>query len=273
MIGAIIGDICGSVYEWHPVKTTQCQLFASDAFFTDDSVHTIAVATAFMDTWGREDDDADLKYEAIGKMLRYYTLLYPGRGYGGSFLEWAMSANPKPYNSFGNGSAMRVSSVGWMFDSLEETLLMAQFSAAPTHNHEEGVAGAQATAGAIYLARTGHSKDVIRDFVQNQMDYNMNRTIAGIRPHYTYDVTCQGSVPESILAFLESESFEDCIRIAISLGGDADTQAAIAGSIAEAYYGVPDWMREKAVAMLDEPLRMQLDRFEKKYRKARHAFI
>ncbi|MBO5799544.1 MAG: DUF1810 family protein [Paludibacteraceae bacterium] len=223
--GAMAGDIIGSRFEWHPNKSTDFELFSSSSKFTDDTVMTVAVA-AWLDS-----------EHSLCSLLQHYGNLYPNAGYGGRFRAWLKESNPQPYNSFGNGSAMRVSPVGWAFDTLEETLAMAAKSAEPTHNHPEGVKGAQAVAACIFLARKGKSKQEIKEYVSNKFDYDLDRTCDEIRLRYKFDVTCQGSVPESIIAFLESGDFESSVRLAVSLGGDADTQAAIAGSIAEAYYG------------------------------------
>lgn len=224
MLGAIAGDIIGSVYEGNNIKTKDFSLFQPFSTFTDDTVLTVAVADVLMINGN------------YAQTFKRYFRDYPDRGYGGSFYMWARSDRILPYNSFGNGSAMRVSPVGWAFDSLEETLQEAERSAAVTHNHLEGIKGAQATATAIYLARHRKSKEEIKFYISNNFGYNLNRTLKEIRPSYNFDVTCQGSVPESIIAFLESESYEDCLRNAVSLGGDSDTIASIAGGIAEAFY-------------------------------------
>ncbi len=229
MLGAIAGDIAGSVYEWAPVKHTDFPLYTEASRFTDDSVLTIAVAEALLDG---ED------YVAA---LQRWGQKYPDAGYGGTFIQWLFNTNPVPYNSWGNGSAMRVSPVGFAADSIDTVLREARRSAAVTHDHPEGIKGAQATALAIFLARNGASKDVIRAELEQRFGYDLGRTLDEIRPNYRFDVSCQGSVPEAIIAFLESEHFEDALRKSISLGGDSDTQACIAGGIAEAFYGgVPE---------------------------------
>ncbi len=229
MLGAMIGDIVGSVYEWHNIKTTDFVLFRSDSTFTDDTVLTVATAQALM-----TDGDYTAAYQGFARR-------YPGRGYGGNFSRWIWADDPRPYNSWGNGSAMRVSPVGFAFDTADEVLAEAERSAAVTHNHPEGIKGAQATALAILLARQGVSQAEIREEIAGRFNYDLNRKLDDIRPSYAFDVSCQGSVPEAIIAFLESESYEDAIRKAISLGGDSDTIACITGGIAEAYYGgVPE---------------------------------
>lgn len=252
MLGAIAGDIIGSVYEyeWNNIKTKKFQLFSPKAFFTDDSVLTIALA------------DAILRGNDYGETMRQYYRRYPGAGYGGMFHRWAANPGSGPYNSWGNGSAMRVSPVGHAFDTLEEVLSKAEHYAAFTHNHVEGIKGAQATAGAIFLARTGTSKPEIRTFVVEGFGYDLSQSLDQIRPHYHFDESCQGTVPQAITAFLESVDFEDAIRNAVSLGGDSDTLTCITGSIAEAFYGgVPAPIREKAMGILDEELREIVERF------------
>jgi ADP-ribosylglycohydrolase len=224
MLGAIAGDIIGSVYERSPVKKRDFSLFSIDSTFTDDTVLSVAVAKVLL-----SDKDYDIAF-------REFYLQYPNQGYGYGFSRWVQSDSNNPYNSYGNGSAMRVNPVGWAFDSLPEVLHEAKQSAIITHNHPEGVKGAQAVAAAIYLARTGHSKPAIKDYLSKTFLYDLERPLDDIRPDYTFDVSCQGSVPESIIAFLESSNYEDAVRNAVSLGGDSDTMACIAGAIAEAYY-------------------------------------
>ena len=230
MLGAIIGDIVGSVYEWNNIKTKDFPLFSEKCFFTDDTVMTIAVADALLNG-GTADDFIN--------SMKKYGRLYPNAGYGSRFGNWVHSNAREPYNSWGNGSAMRVSPCGWFAESLEETEALAEKSAAVTHNHPEGIKGAQATAAAIYLARTDMKKDKIKEYIESKYNYNLSRTLDEIRPVYQFNETCQETVPEAIIAFLESNGFEDAIRNAISLGGDSDTLAAITGSIAEAAYGIP----------------------------------
>lgn len=225
MLGAITGDIVGSRFEAIHTKQKDFELFHRLCRFTDDTVLTVAIA------------DAILKGEPYAAKLKQYARRYPFRGYGMNFLTWALSSSDQPYYSLGNGSAMRVSPVGWAFDTEEKVLDEAEKSAACTHSHPEGIKGAQAIALAIYLARMGADKETIRHQIQHRFGYDLNRTVDEIRPNYHFDVTCPGSVPEAIIAFLDSVSFEDAIRNAVSLGGDADTQADMAGAIAEAYYG------------------------------------
>jgi len=228
IIGAVIGDVIGSVFEWNNIKTTDFDLFNPKCDFTDDTVLTIAVA------------DCILNKKDFAKTIWEYGRKYRGRGYGGSFRNWLQQDDLKPYGSFGNGSAMRASAVGFAFNDIETVLEVAKQSAEVTHNHPEGVKGAQATATAILLARQGKSKQEIKDFIVSTFKYNLDFTLDEIRPNYKFDVTCQGSVPQAIVAFLESFDFESAIRLAISIGGDSDTIACITGGIASAYYkGIP----------------------------------
>ena len=251
MIGAIFGDIVGSVYEFDNIKTKEFQLFTDKSKFTDDTVMTVAVADALM----QFDKVSDL--EAFKKVLirtmHRYGKKYPRAGYGGQFRMWLRNEETEPYGSYGNGSAMRVSPVAWYASSLDEALSLAKASAEITHNHPEGVKGAVVTAGATYLARTGATMAEIKEFVSGY--YDMNFTLDEIRPSYYFNETCQHTVPQAIQAFFESISFEDAIRNGISIGGDSDTLCAICGAVAEAYYGMTE--QEKAVAMsyLDEPKR------------------
>lgn len=271
MIGAIIGDIVGSVYEWHNIKTKDFPLFGEGCEFTDDTVMTCAVAQGIMDG-GREEN-------FIGAMKKYGNM-YPHAGYGGMFHWWLASEFREPYNSFGNGSAMRVSPCAWVTDcgeysgngvtpsSLRE---LSALSAKVTHNHPEGIKGASAAADAIFLCRyyfggycgdnekpinddPSECKRRIKNYIESVYGYDLSVSLDRIRPNYSFDVTCQGTVPPAIIAFLESSDFEDALRNAVSLGGDSDTLAAITGSIAQAAYGVPEWIEEKALSYLDEPL-------------------
>ena len=225
MVGAIAGDIVGSVYEAHPIKTKDFPLFHPRCRFTDDSVLTIAVAEAIM-TYG----DYRRSVWELGRR-------YPHAGYGGDFRRWLSSSSPEPYNSWGNGSAMRVSPVGWAFDSVDEVLTEAARTAEISHNHPEGIKGAEAAALAVFLARTTGDKELIKKEITERFGYDLNRTVDGIRPSYSFDVSCQGTVPEAIISFVSADNYEDAIRNAISLGGDSDTLACITGAIAEAYYG------------------------------------
>ena len=233
MYGAIIGDIVGSAYEFCNIKTKVFPLFSPGCDYTDDSLMTIAVAQALVQPWTDLEDFKQRLVETMQAMGRAYP--YPTGAYGGRFSAWLRSPNPQPYGSFGNGSAMRVSPCGLYAATLEEALELAKASAEVTHNHPEGIKGAQATAAAIYLARTGSGKEVIRDYIRENF-YPLEQTLDEIRPSYGFDESCQGTVPQAIQAFLEADSFEDAIRNAISLGGDSDTLGAITGSIAWSYY-------------------------------------
>jgi ADP-ribosylglycohydrolase len=254
MIGAIGGDIIGSVHERAGTKTKDFPLFDDDSRFTDDTVLTVAVAAQLLH--GR--DYVDLFHE--------YFHAYPLAGYGGTFIHWAGYRHCEPYNSWGNGSAMRVSPIGLAGGSLDEVLAKARQSAEVTHNHPEGIRGAQATAVAVYLARTGRGKSEIKSHIEREFGYSLGDRLEDIRETYRFDVSCQGSVPQSIMAFLESDGYEDAVRNAISLGGDADTMACIAGGIAEAHYGgMPEVIRERALALLDERLRGIVEEFVGRY--------
>lgn len=236
MYGAMIGDYVGSVYEWNNIKTKDFPFFGSGCFLTDDSFMTIAVAQACRNWPVHRDLEAfteDVKFE-----MTRIGLSYPNKGYGGRFKKWLFDPHAKPYNSYGNGSAMRVSPCAYAARSMEEAEALAEASALPTHNHPEGIKGAKATAAAIYLARVGGTRSEIGAYIREHY-YPLEQTLEQIRPNYSFDVTCQGTVPQAIQAFLESASFEDAIRNAISIGGDSDTVAAITGGIAEAYYGIP----------------------------------
>ena len=254
MIGAIAGDVVGSIREWQNVKTTDFVLFEENCRFTDDTVLTIAVA------------DCILNKKDYAETIKEYGNRYPHAGYGGSFRKWLSGEIVGPYNSWGKGSAMRVSPVGFAYDNLGDVLMEAERSAAVTHNHPEGIKGAQAIACAVFLARTGRTKKEIRNFITNEFSYNLYRTIDEIRPGYEFDVSCQGSVPEAIIAFLESEDVEDAIRKAVSLGGDSDTIACMAGGIAQAYYTkIPESIVQETRNRLPEDLLAVVNAFEKAY--------
>jgi ADP-ribosylglycohydrolase len=254
MLGAITGDIVGSIYEFDNIKVTEFPLFTSQCSFTDDSVLTVALA------------DAILHQKDYSETMKLYFRSYPDAGYGARFYQWASSDRSTAYNSWGNGAAMRISPIGYAFNSLSEVLRKAQEYTEVTHNHPEGIKGASATASAIFLARTGHTKNQIKDYITNHFGYNLERTCDEIRPHYVFNESCQETVPEAIVAFLESNDFEHAIRLAISLGGDSDTLACITGGIAQAFYsGVPWEIAEKTLLILDEPLRNITIKFLKEY--------
>ena len=257
MIGAIIGDIVGSRFEFDNIKTKDFELFSHDCEFTDDSVMTLAIARAILEANGDYDKLGGLAV----KNMRDIGRPYPNCGYGGMFYRWMYSDNMGPYNSFGNGAAMRVSACGFAAKTLDEAKLLSRKVTEVTHNHPEGIKGAEAAAVCVFLAREGKSILEIRDYV-NERCYPMNFTLDGIRAGYMFNETCQDTVPQAIMAFLESTSFEDAIRNAVSIGGDSDTLAAIAGGIAEAFYGVPNDIREHALTFLDERLLKILTDFE-----------
>ena len=266
MLGAVIGDIVGSRFEFNNHRSKDFELFTEDCFVTDDSIMTLAVAKALMETVKaapitKREFDEDFHDLLSGLTVNYMQSIgrnYPNCGYGGRFFQWVFSDDPRPYNSFGNGAAMRVSSAGLFAESLRDAERLAETVTAVTHNHDEGIKGAAATAVAIYMAKSGAPKSEIRDLV-TQGYYPLNFTIDAIRPFYRFNETSKETVPQAIQCFLESESFEDAIRIAISLGGDSDTLAAITGSIAGAFYGIPQDMGEKALTYLNKELRSLYD--------------
>ena len=260
MLGAIIGDIVGSIYEFDNIKTKNFNVFTNEMFFTDDTVMTIAIADAIINGG---------QHENFIQSMKKWGGDYIDKSYGHSFRRWLKSENSEPYNSWGNGSAMRVSPCGWVAklsepfeEGLKLTEDLAKKSAEVTHNHPEGIKGAQATAAAIFFMRHGKSKNAIeeyknklKDYIQNKYKYDLNFTLNEIRPSYAFNESCQKTVPQAIVSFLESENFEDAIRNAISIGGDSDTLAAITGSIAEAAYGIPEDIKEKAINYLDKKIK------------------
>ena len=260
MIGAILGDMIGAPYEFdRSPKTKEFPLFGRGSIFTDDSVMTIAVAEALMDTIGKSDDE--IKAALVASMQKWGKR-YPYAGYGGMFSQWLEEKYPKPYGSFGNGSAMRVSSAGWLYDTLEETRHMARLTAEVTHNHPEGIKGAEAVASVIFMARNGNRRDEIREYIVSEFGYDLSRTCDEIRPGYHHVETCQQTVPEAITAFLEGTDFEDVIRTAVSLSGDCDTLTCIAGGMAEAMYGVSEEMKAECRKCLPEDMTAVLDRLD-----------
>lgn len=254
MLGSVIGDIIGSTYEFKNAGRYDFDPFPPGSDFTDDTVLTLAIA------------DAILSKRSYDEVIHEYAVNYPNRGYGLSFRKWIHMDNPRPYGSFGNGSAMRVSPVGWAFESLEKTIGEARKSAECTHNHPEGIKGAEAAASAVFLARRGSSKKEIRDFIVKRFHYRLDRTLEEIKPYYDFNETCQQTVPEALTCFLESDDFEDAIRKAIWLGGDSDTLACITGGIAEAFYGTirKDWI-ENAFSILPDEFRSLTVRFRENY--------
>jgi ADP-ribosylglycohydrolase len=257
MFGAIVGDIAGSTYERRNFKFESCHLFADGSQFTDDTVLTLATADHFV--FG--DSYADV-YRQFGRN-------YPYAGYGAGFLQWMRSEDPRPYQSWGNGSAMRVSPIAWVADDLEWAMDEAKRSAEVTHNHPNGIKGAQAVVAAVFLARHGESKESIRRYIADRFHYHLDRTVEEIRPGYMFDVSCEGSVPEAMIAFLDSTDFETAIRKAISLGGDSDTIACISGAIADAFYGgIPQWMTDYCIGVLDPAQRSIISDFWERYPKS-----
>lgn len=257
IIGAIAGDIIGSIYERNPIKTKKFDLFSDKSTFTDDTIMTLGIAK-----WLCEDKNSK---KVLINNLKNLGNKYPNAGYGSSFSNWLKQESPQPYDSWANGSAMRVSPCAWVADSLEEARRLAKMSAIISHDHPEGIKGALSTCDAIYLARLGARKEEIKNHIEIRYGYDLNRKLDEIRPIYTFDVSCKGSVPESIICFLEAESYEDAIRNAISLGGDADTQAAIAGSIASAYWDVSKNISYNAIHRLDSRLLNLFIEFEEKF--------
>lgn len=263
MYGAILGDMIGAPYEFdRGKKTKEFPLFTDESCFTDDTVMTIAVAEALMNTIGCPPEEVKT---ALVSSMQEWGNSYPDAGYGGRFFDWLfLSYDPQPYGSYGNGSAMRVASAGWLYDTLEETRRHARLSAEVTHNHPEGIKGAESVASAIYLARNGASKEEIRMYLISEFGYDLSRTCDEIRPDYYHVESCQETVPEAITAFLEGEDFEDVIRTAVSLGGDCDTLTCIAGSMAEAFYGVPYELVLACRSRLPKDMLQVLDRFAEK---------
>ena len=260
MYGAILGDIIGSPFEFdRGDKTKDFKLFSRRSHFTDDSVMTLAVCEALLKV-GQDVTVKEIE-DAVISSMQSWGRRYPHAGYGGYFRRWLTARHPEPYNSYGNGSAMRVSTAGWLYDSLEKTRVVAKATANVTHNHPEGIKGAEATASAIFMARNGSSKEEIKKYIENEFHYDLNRTLNEIRPGYHMDETCQKTVPEAIIAFLEAKDFEDAIRNAVSLGGDTDTLGAITGSIAEAYYGIPEWLITECRKRINKDMRIVLDDF------------
>lgn len=260
MIGAVIGDIIGSRFEWDNYKGKDFELFAKTCRPTDDSIMSLAVAQALVES---DDDYSDLSANTI-KHMRRLGRKYPNAGYGGRFAQWLSSDDMGPYNSLGNGAAMRISPVGFAARSIDETQRLSRIVTEVTHNHPEGIKGAEATAVAVHMAKIGNSKEEIKKHIINNY-YAIDSTLDDIRDEYEFDVTCQGSVPQALEAFFESTDYEDAIRNAISIGGDSDTIAAISGSIASAYYGIPEDIKTRALAFLDEGLIDIWHNFENKY--------
>ena len=266
IIGAIAGDVIGSAYEFNPTRDYNFELFTPKSTFTDDTVLTMANAI-----WLLEDEQHT--HEKLVKIMLDLCWKYPGRGYGGRFAHWIHDERPQPYNSFGNGSAMRVSPVGYYAKTLEEALALAQISAEVTHNHTEGIKGAQATAAAIYLARQGKAKQEIRDYITKTFNYDLSRTLEEIRPTFSFNETCQQTVPEAITCFMEGKDYEDVVRLSVTLAGDADTIAAIAGAISSAIDEVPNEITQPVISLLSEEFCTTLLRFNELVAKREHEAL
>ncbi len=265
MYGAILGDMIGAPYEFDMGgKTKDFPLFTKHSHFTDDTVMTVAVAEALMEAG--DGTETEIKRLLVDSMQKWGNA-YPHAGYGARFSLWLRAKDPQPYGSYGNGSAMRVSAAGWLYGSLEETRRAARLTAEVTHDHPEGIKGAESTAAAIYLARTGSGKAEIRDYITGEFGYDLTRTCDEIRPAYRHVESCQATVPEAVTAFLEGSDFEDVIRTAVSLGGDCDTLTCIAGGMAEAMYGVPEALREECRSRLPRDMREVLEKFDAARRK------
>ncbi|MBR1440947.1 MAG: ADP-ribosylglycohydrolase family protein [Lachnospiraceae bacterium] len=261
MYGAILGDIIGSVFEFDLGPwTKEFELLTEESDWTDDTVMTVAVAEALLEAG--KDAAAEEIEAACTRSMRKWGRKYPRAGYGGRFYTWLVSENPKPYGSYGNGSAMRVSAAGWLYDSMERTREAARATAMPTHDHPEGIKGAECTAAVIFLARTGSSKTEIREYVEREFGYDLSETIEEMRARHEHVESCQDSLPKALVSFLAGTDFEDVIRNAVSLGGDTDTIAAIAGAMAEGMYGVPSELKEQARKRLEAGMVEVLDRFE-----------
>ena len=270
MYGAILGDMIGSPYEFdRGNKSKEFPLFCESSQFTDDTVMTLAVAQAFCDakemkrTQDWNEENLQWVKNRLIRQMQLFGRTYPDAGYGVMFTRWLQEKDPKPYGSFGNGSAMRVSAAAWLFHDMKTVRSMARLSSEVTHDHPEGIKGAEATAAAIFMARTGHTKSEIKEYMEAEFGYDLSRTCDQIRPGYYHVESCQETVPEAITAFLEGKTFEDVIRIAVSLGGDCDTLTCIAGSIAEGFYGIPQHLKQECVNRLPKELQTVLYRTEK----------
>lgn len=261
MLGAIIGDIVGSRFEFdRGDKSREFELFTRRSIFTDDSVMTVAVAEALMEA-GPDAGEKETK-DALIRCMKKWGQKYPNAGYGARFISWVLSPDPEPYGSYGNGSGMRVSSVGWLYGTMERTREVARWTAEVSHNHPEGVKGAESVAAAIFMARNGSAKDEIRKYIVNEFGYNLSRTLDEIRPSYTHVEDCMHTMPEAFECFLEAEDFEQTLRNVMYIGGDTDTLCAIAGAIAEGAYGIPDDILASGKAYIPDDMMKVIDRFE-----------
>ncbi len=262
MLGAILGDIIGSRFEFdRGGKTKEFELFTNGCTYTDDTVMTIAVADALI-SYKHDISELELKNSLI-KSMQYWGRKYPYAGYGASFIYWLDADNPKPYGSYGNGSAMRVSPVGWLYNTIEETRKVARYSAEVSHNHIEGIKGAECTASVIYLARTKHSKEEIKEYIDSEFAYDYSETLEEMRQRHEHVETCMDSLPKALRSFFDGKTYEDVIRNAVSLGGDTDTLAAIAGAMAEAYYGIDEDIKNKGMKFIPNEFIEIINRFAK----------
>jgi len=259
MLGAVIGDVVGSKFEFDRGPwTKEFTFFTRECCFTDDTAMTIAIADALMSV-GKDADSETIKNACI-KSMKKWGKRYPYAGYGGRFYHWVLTSDTKPYGSWGNGSAMRVSAVGDLYDTLDRTREVARLTAEVTHNHPEGIKGAECTAAVMFLARTGKSKSEIKEYVEKEFDYDITKTVDELRPFHKHDESCMDALPKALISFLEGTSYEDVVRNAISLGGDTDTIAAIAGGMAEAFYGIPDEFRKEVRKYLPKDMLEVVDK-------------
>ena len=260
MLGAIVGDIVGSIYEWNRIKTKDFPLFSKRSKFTDDSVMTIAVADALLQAGYSADEKTTCGL--LIQSMKKWGQKYPHAGYGARFIDWVLTDDPEPYGSFGNGSAMRVSPAGWLYDTIERTREVARWTAEVSHNHPEGINGAESAASAIFMARNGASKEEIRDYIINEFGYDLSRTLDEIRPGYSHVEDCMRTMPEAFECFLEADSYEATLRNVMYIGGDTDTLGAIAGAVAEAFWGVPDAIVDKGMEYLPQDILNVVFRFK-----------
>jgi ADP-ribosylglycohydrolase len=266
LLGAVLGDIIGSVYEWHNVKTEDFDLITKSSHFTDDTVLTIAVADTLLNTKSSNSIFADTRARYYAHLYKQYYSLYPDAGFGNMFKEWAVESSLRKQSSYGNGGAMRVTSIGYAFDSLEEVLEETKLSCLYTHNHKEAIYGAQSVAAAVYLARTGFDKSTIKTVLEKRFHYDLSYSLDSIRSHFTFNSRTNYSVPPAIIAFLESDSYESAVRKAISIGGDSDTIACIAGGIAHAFYReIPNAIVERGWILLNDDFKKTVQRFYEQY--------
>lgn len=261
MFGAVLGDIIGSRFEFdRGGKTKDFKLFTGEDEFTDDSVMTAGVAQGLINA-GKDSTEKEIKKSLI-KSMQKFGRRYPYAGYGARFIDWVHTDNPEPYNSWGNGSAMRVSAAGWLYDSLERTLDVARWTAEVSHNHPEGIKGAQCTAAVIYLSRIGKSKEEIKDYVIREFEYDLHESLDEMRRRHRHDESCMDSLPKALVSFFEGNSYEDVVRNSVSLGGDTDTLAAIAGAMAEGMYEIPESILREGIGFIPEDIREAIEKID-----------